>query len=76
MMTTEKFSLPELAALRTELLHGFDSQDAAELLRMFLAGHGYGVLAEEARYTASKVAMPGGTLEAFRRDLESIALVM
>jgi len=75
-MMAEKFSLPELAALRSELLHGFDSRDAAELLQMFLAGHGYGVSVEEARNAASKSCMPGGTLEAFQRDLESIALVM
>ena len=45
----EKFSVPELTALRSELLHGLDSKDAAELIQMFLAGHGYGVSAEEAR---------------------------
>ena len=39
----EKFSAPELAALRSELLLGFDSKDAAELVQLFLAGHGYGV---------------------------------
>ena len=75
-MMAEKFSLPELAALRSELLQGFDSRAAAELLQMFLAGHGYGVSAEEARQTVSKTGMPGGTLEAFQRDLETIALVM
>ena len=76
-MMAEKFSVPELSALRSELLHGFDSKDAAaELLQMFLAGHGYGVSAEEARNAVSKVGMMGGTLEAFRRELESIALVM
>jgi hypothetical protein len=72
----EKFSLPELAELRIELLQGFDSRDAAEVLQMFLAGHGYGVSAEEARKAASKAGMLGGTLETFQRDLESIALVM
>jgi hypothetical protein len=75
-MMTEKFSVPELSALRSELLHGFDSKDAAELLQLFLAGHGYGVSAEEARNAVSKVGMMGGTLEAFQRELESIALVM
>ncbi|MGA2903155.1 MAG: hypothetical protein ABSD98_04965 [Candidatus Korobacteraceae bacterium] len=72
----EKFTVPELAALRTELLHGFDSRDAAELLQMFLAGHGYGVSAEEARNAVSRVGMVGGTLEAFQREVENIALVM
>jgi hypothetical protein len=72
----EKFTIPELAALRTELLQGFDSRDAAELLRMFLAGHGYGVSAEEARNAVAKVGMVGGSLEAFQREVENIALMM
>ncbi|MGA2689401.1 MAG: hypothetical protein ABSE85_15165 [Candidatus Korobacteraceae bacterium] len=75
-MMAEKFSVPELAALRSELLHGFDSRDAAELLQMFLAGHGYGVSAEEARNAVSRAGLLGGSLETFRRELESIALVM
>ncbi|MFZ0314821.1 MAG: hypothetical protein WAL85_19115 [Candidatus Korobacteraceae bacterium] len=75
-MMAEKFSVPELAALRSELLHGFDSRDAGELLQMFLAGHGYGVSAEEARNAVSRAGLLGGTLETFQRELESIALVM
>lgn len=73
---TEKFSVPELTALRSELLHGFDSKDAAELIQMFLAGHGYGVSAEEARNAVSRAGLLGGTLETFQKELESIALVM
>jgi hypothetical protein len=75
-MMAEKFSVPELTALRTELLQGFDSKDATELVQMFLAGHGYGVSAEEARDAVSRAGILGGTLEAFQRELESIALVM
>lgn len=75
-MMAEKFSVPELSALRSELLQGLDSKDAAELLQMFLAGHGYGVSAEEARNAVSRVGMLGGTLEAFQREVENIALVM
>lgn len=75
-MMAEKFSVPELTALRTELLQGFDCKDATELVQMFLAGHGYGVSAEEARNAVSRAGMLGGTLEAFQRELESIALVM
>jgi len=75
-MMAEKFSVPELAALRSELLHGFDSRDAGELLQMFLAGHGYGVSAEEARNAVTRAGLLGGTLETFQRELESIALVM
>jgi hypothetical protein len=72
----EKFSVPELTALRSELLQGFDSKDAAELIQMFLAGHGYGVSAEEARNAVARAGMLGGSLETFQRELESIALVM
>lgn len=75
-MMAEKFSVPELTALRSELLQGFDSKDAAELIQMFLAGHGYGVSAEEARNAMARAGMLGGTLETFQRELESIALVM
>lgn len=72
----EKFSVPELSALRSELLQGFDSKDAAELIQMFLAGHGYGVSAEEARNAVARAGMLGGSLETFQREMESIALVM
>ena len=72
----EKFSVPEIAALRTELLHGFDSKDCAELIQLFLMGHGYGVSAEAARDAVSKVGMVGNTLEAFQREIENIAMVM
>jgi hypothetical protein len=75
-MMAEKFSVPELTALRSELLQGFDSKDAVELIQMFLAGHGYGVSAEEARNAVSRAGILGGTLESFQRELESIALVM
>ncbi len=75
-MTVEKFSVPELTALRSELLQGFDSRDAAELIQLFLAGHGYGVSVEDARSAVSRVNLIGGTLEAFQKELESLALVM
>jgi hypothetical protein len=75
-MMAEKFSVPELSALRSELLQGFDSKDAAELIQMFLAGHGYGVSAEEARSAVARAGMLGGSLETFQRELESIALMM
>jgi hypothetical protein len=72
----EKFSVPEITALRSELLQGFDSKQAAELIQLFLAGRGYGVSPETARDAVTRVGMFGGTLEAFQRELESIALVM
>src|ERR1035441_3760671 len=60
-MMAEKFSVPELTALRSELLQGFDSKDAAELIQMFLAGHGYGVSAEEARNAVARAGMLGNS---------------
>jgi hypothetical protein len=75
-MMAEKFSVPELTALRSELLQGFDSKDAAELVQMFLAGRGYGVSPEAARTAVSRVGLLGSTLEAFQRELENIALAM
>ncbi len=75
-MMVEKFSVPELTALKSELLQGFDSRDAAELIQLFLAGHGYGVSVEAARNAVTKVNLIGGTLEAFQKELENIALVM
>jgi len=74
-MMAEKFSVPELTALRSELLHGFDSKDCAELLQLFLIGRGYGVSAEDARNAVSRVGMLGNTLEAFQREVENSALV-
>ena len=76
MITVEKFSVPELTALRSELLQGFDSRDAAELIQMFLAGHGYGVSSEDARNAVVRAGLLGGTLETFQRELENIARVM
>jgi len=75
-MMAEKFSVPEVAALRSELLQGFDSKDRAELIQLFLMGRGYGVSAEAALYAVSRVGMYGNTLEAFQRELENIAMVM
>ena len=72
----EKFSVPELTALKSELLQGLDCKDATELVQMFLAGHGYGVSPEEARNAVARVGLAGCTLEAVQRELESIALVM
>ena len=44
---------------------GSTPKTAPELVQMFLAGHGYGVSAEEARNAVSRVGMMGSTLEAF-----------
>jgi hypothetical protein len=45
----EKFSPPELAGLQVELLRGgLDARQAAELVQLFLIGHGYGVSPQSA----------------------------
>ena len=76
-MMAEKFSMPELSALRTELLQGgLDSRQAAELFQVFLMGRGYGVSPQAARDAASRVGGCGCSMEAIQKELEGLALVM
>ncbi len=73
----EKFSITEMAALRNEILQGvLDSQQAAEMLQVFLMGHGYGVGPDAARAAASRLEGAGCSLEAIQQELEGLALVM
>lgn len=73
----EKFSTAEMAALRSELLQGgLDFRQTAEFLQAFLMGHGYGVSPDAARDAASRVEGSGWSLDAIRRELEQLALVM
>jgi len=52
----EKFSVAEVAALRSELLQGgLDSFQTAELLKMFLTGRGYGISPETALDAACRI---------------------
>ena len=75
-MMAEKFSVPELAALRSELVQGgLDFKDTAELLQLFLAGRGYGVSNEAALDAARKVEVSGCSLEVIQRELDRIAMV-
>ncbi|MDR3763147.1 MAG: hypothetical protein P4M01_03545 [Acidobacteriota bacterium] len=75
-MPEEKFSLLELAELRSELLEcGMDSRGAAELLQNFLAGRGYGVSPEAAQAAAFRVEGSGCSLEVMHRELDRIAWV-
>ncbi len=72
----EKFSIPELSALRTELVEtSLDSRDAAELLQVFLTGRGYGVSPEAALDAAGRVEGSGCSLEVIQKELDRIALV-
>lgn len=72
----DKFNVAEVAALRNELLQGgLDSMQAAEVVRMFLMGHGYGISQDNALVAAGRIT-GGGSVEAVRADLEDLALVM
>lgn len=72
----DKFNVTEVAALRNELLQGgLDSMQAAEVVRMFLMGHGYGISTDAALDAASRIT-GGCSIEAVQQDLENLALVM
>ena len=75
-MQAEKFSVLEVAELRSELMQsGMDARDAGELMQSFLAGRGYGVSPEAARAAAFTVEGSGCSLEVMQRELDRIAMV-
>jgi hypothetical protein len=75
-MQIDKFSVLEIAELRSELLQsGMDARDAAELMQSFLSGRGYGVSLEAARAAAYTVEGSGCSLEVMQRELDRIAMV-
>jgi hypothetical protein len=77
MVTGEKFSVPELTALRNELVqNGLDAKQAAELLQVFLMGRGYGVSPEAAFDASIRVEGSGCSLESLQNELQKLALVM
>ncbi|MBI2679045.1 MAG: hypothetical protein HYX28_09710 [Candidatus Koribacter versatilis] len=72
----DKFNVTEVAALRNELLQGgLDSMQAAEVVRMFLMGHGYGISTDAALDAASRIT-GGSSVESVQASLEDLALVM
>ncbi len=77
MVTGERFSVPELTALRNELVqNGLDAKQAAELLQVFLMGRGYGVSPEAAFDASIRVEGAGCSLESLQNELQKLALVM
>ena len=74
----DRFTLTELAALRNDLLQGgmVDSYEAAELLRVFLMGRGYGVSPTAALDAAGRVEMAGCAIPVLQYELENLAMVM
>ncbi len=74
-MMAEKFTIPELNALRSELLQSsLMAQEAAEVLQLFVAGRGYGISPEAAVDVVSRLGA-GMPLEAIQQELEKVALV-
>ena len=75
-MTLERFTVPELTALRNELAQtSLDARQSAEVLQVFLIGRGYGVSPEAAFDASIRVGHAGCSLEAIQRELEKLALV-
>jgi hypothetical protein len=77
-MDKDRFTMTELAALRSDLLQGgmIDSYEAAELLQVFLMGRGYGVSPKAALDAAGRVEMAGCALPVLQHELENLAMVM
>lgn len=73
----EKFNISDVANLRNELVQGgLDYMQSAELLQIFLMGHGFGISPDAARDAATRMGSSGCSLEAVRKELEHLALVM
>ena len=73
----ERVSVPEMSALRNQLIEGgLDYLQAGELFQLFMAGHGYGVSPQAAQDAVHRVGGSGCSVEAIQKELESLALVM
>jgi hypothetical protein len=73
----EKFPVADLAGLREELLNsGLDTWQAADLIRSYLSGRGYGVSNHAARHTATRLESAKYNVQRMQEELEKIALVM
>jgi hypothetical protein len=72
-----KFSSIEIATLRSDLLHAaLDSFQAAQVIKMFIAEHGYGISPDRALDAAINFDASGRNMESFHRELEASALSM
>jgi hypothetical protein len=78
MNDKDRFTMTELAALRSDLLQSgmIDSFEAAQLLQVFLTGRGYGVSPSAALDAAGRVEMAGCAIPVLMHELENLALVM
>ncbi len=75
--SNQKFTAAEIAALRTDLLQtGMDNWQAAELLKQFLTGRGYGVSRERAQEAVARLESAHCAVDVMHQELDSLALVM
>lgn len=73
----EKFSAVELTQLRQELMQsGLDSRQAAEMVTLFLAAHGYGVNSDLVSDVLLRLEGSGCSIDCMQIELERVALVM
>jgi len=73
----EKFPMLELQELRDGLQqNGLDSWQAADLIRSFLAGRGYGVSRQGAREAVARLEIPRCSVDRVQAELEKLAMVM
>jgi len=73
----EKFSMSELANLRTELMQaGLDSWQAADVVSAFLVGRGYGVDTATVRDAVTRMETFSGSPDTMQAVLETVAFVM
>jgi len=71
----DKFSMTELSSLRKHVIQGgLDTWQAAEMFKVFLACHGYGVSLGDAVRAAGRVEGAGCTLESLQQELDVIAV--
>ena len=73
----EKFPEADLAGLREDLLRsGIDSWQAADMIRTYLSGRGYGVSSHAALHAAALLESAGYKVQHIQEQFEKIALVM
>ena len=77
VIDVEKFPEADLASLREDLLQpSLDSWQAADLIRSYLSGRGYGVSSHAALHTAARLESAGYKVQHIQEEFEKIALVM
>ena len=73
----DKFTAREVARFRRELLKRSDLDwlQTAEVIRLFIAQHGYGISRETALDAARRIDEADCNVNALHRELETLALV-